>query len=144
MGPASAPFLWIAVLLAAVLPLPLGEPSTDEGRRYPDIDLLARFPEARLSLGEGETPDRPPPPRPWIRPDKGWLLVPFGTSVTYDLEVGPDATLLTANVSSRGSATGRLEVDVEKQQLRCIQHQGAVSIPGNDGCVSSFMDSALK
>ena len=110
MGPASVSLLRIVALLLAVLPLSLGEQGSVEGPPSSDIDLLARFCEARLSVSEGETLDRPSPPQPRVRPDKEWLLVPFGTSVTYDLEVGPDAALLTANVFGRGSATGRLEV----------------------------------
>ena len=84
-------------------------------------DLVGRFAGAETGRTAVGTPEAEAPPRPWVREDKGWLLVPFGTSVTYDLEVGPNAALLTANVSSRGSATGRLEVSWQPRDGEAVR-----------------------
>jgi len=102
--------LWVIPPLLALTLLPLGRPGGEETSPDRDVDLVARFAEATAGRHEAWTTDAVTPPRPWVREDKGWLLVPFGTSVAYDLEPGPDAALLTANVFSRGSATGSLEV----------------------------------
>jgi arylsulfatase A-like enzyme len=110
MGSMPASIFRIVALLLAVLPPSACQRGVAERPPSPEIDLVARFSEAQLSVDVGESPDLPSPPQPRIRPDKELLLVPFGTSVTFGLEVGPDTAILTDNVFGRGSATGRLEV----------------------------------
>lgn len=107
--------------LLALLLLSLGGSGGGEEPPVAANDLVGRFAGAATGRTAVGTPEAEAPPRPWVREDKGWLLVPFGTSVTYDLEVVPHAALLTANVFSRGSATGRLEVSWQPRDDEAVR-----------------------
>lgn len=121
MSFASAPRRRAGAPLLVLLLLSLGGAGGGEVPPVAATDLVGRFAGAETGRTAVGTPEAEAPPRPWVREDKGWLLVPFGTSVTYDLEVGPNAALLTANVSSRGSATGRLEVSWQPRDGEAVR-----------------------
>jgi len=72
------------------------------------IDLVALLPAASISTPPQK--QEPRKPAATVHVDDGQLVIPFGSRVTYELELPPFSELVAEKIRPRGTATGRLAV----------------------------------